>query len=156
MSLGSFDPPLARQFAVRQLRLMREGLSSHEAFSKVEQEMAPRLQALKRYGACCAGWSGDVMRAGAGLQRPAWAGLGKQAVLGALEELNCACVRVASRRGRLLLAALRCRRHGISSPGSFVSLVQKQEAEQLDAAMEALHQRGGSDSGQGEAEQQQR
>ena len=48
IALSSFQAPVAKQFALRQLQLMESGeqLSQQEAFVKVEQEMGPQLQAL--------------------------------------------------------------------------------------------------------------
>ncbi|KAG2438710.1 hypothetical protein HXX76_005256 [Chlamydomonas incerta] len=47
VALDSFTPPLARQFAQRQLHLMQAGAAREQAFAQAEQEMAGRLQALR-------------------------------------------------------------------------------------------------------------
>ena len=45
--LCSFEPPLSKQFALRQLALMaREQLTQEAAFTRVEKEMMPQLLAL--------------------------------------------------------------------------------------------------------------
>ena len=48
VALDSFTPPLARQFAQRQLQLMQAGAAREQAFTQAEQELAGRLQALRR------------------------------------------------------------------------------------------------------------
>ncbi len=149
--MSSFDPPLARQFAVRQLRLMREGLGAHEAFSKVEQEMAPRLRALKRWVYAT---HGQVARfAGCSCLPVQAKGMREAHSLG---PWLCSCVGHMgpgfAPKPHVCVAVPRCRHHGATTPGSYLSLVQKEEAEQLDAAMQQLHQAGGSS--QGESDQQ--
>ncbi|KAG2453422.1 hypothetical protein HYH02_001645 [Chlamydomonas schloesseri] len=47
VALDSFNPPLARQFAQRQLQLMQAGAAQEQAFAQAEQELAGRLQALR-------------------------------------------------------------------------------------------------------------
>ncbi|PNW75531.1 hypothetical protein CHLRE_12g530500v5 [Chlamydomonas reinhardtii] len=47
VALDSFTPPLARQFAQRQLQLMQAGAAREQAFTQAEQELAGRLQALR-------------------------------------------------------------------------------------------------------------
>ena len=47
ISLSSFEPPLAKQFALKQLKLMtEERLPQDAAFARVEQELMPQLLAL--------------------------------------------------------------------------------------------------------------
>ena len=47
IALSSFEPPLAKQFALKQLKLMtEERLPQDAAFAKVEQELMPQLLAL--------------------------------------------------------------------------------------------------------------
>jgi len=49
VALGSSDPPLAKQYALKQWKLMREKrLSADNAAKEVEKAMAPQLQALSR------------------------------------------------------------------------------------------------------------
>ncbi len=49
ITLSSFEPPLAKQFALRQLQLMiKEQLPQEAAFARVEQDMKPQLLALTR------------------------------------------------------------------------------------------------------------
>ncbi|CAD7700904.1 unnamed protein product [Ostreobium quekettii] len=46
IDLNSFEPPIARKFAWRQMELMKDGMSQDEAFAKVEAEMGLQLEAL--------------------------------------------------------------------------------------------------------------
>ena len=47
ITLSSFEPPLAKQFALKQLKLMtEERLPQDAAFSRVEKELMPQLLAL--------------------------------------------------------------------------------------------------------------
>lgn len=40
VNLASFDPPTPKRFALRQLELMKQGISRRDAFTKVEKEFA--------------------------------------------------------------------------------------------------------------------
>lgn len=55
VALDSFRPPLARQFAQRQLQLMQSGADRAGAFRQVEQEFATQLAALRSRQLAAAG-----------------------------------------------------------------------------------------------------
>ncbi|MEW5299420.1 MAG: hypothetical protein WDW38_004562 [Sanguina aurantia] len=48
VTLNSFQMPLAKQFAVRQLQLMETGVSKAAAYKAVEEELQPRILAVQR------------------------------------------------------------------------------------------------------------
>jgi hypothetical protein len=48
VDLQSFKPPLAKQFAMQQLQLMRRGMREDEAYVKTEEEFLGRIRALQR------------------------------------------------------------------------------------------------------------
>jgi len=49
VSLQSFQPPLAKQFSLRQLELMqgRKGLGERHAFAEAEKEFMGRIRAIR-------------------------------------------------------------------------------------------------------------
>ncbi|KAG2498811.1 hypothetical protein HYH03_003004 [Edaphochlamys debaryana] len=56
VALNSFAPPLARQFAQRQLELIQSGQDTAAAFAQAEKDFAARIQALRsRYLASATG-----------------------------------------------------------------------------------------------------
>ena len=53
VDLRSFDPPLAKKFALRQLALMETGVSRQEAQARVESEMRVSGYAVSLPGLHC-------------------------------------------------------------------------------------------------------